>query len=59
MQGVEARPQGLFEKFLTVVSEHERPFLFMPILLFLIVRLSYLLGSFDLRQVLDFLTFHK
>jgi hypothetical protein len=59
MQRAHVRPQGLFERFLMVVSAHERAFLSTPLLVLVTLELFYKFGSFDLKQVVDFLTFRK
>jgi hypothetical protein len=48
-----------FEHLLEFVSQHDRSFLFIPALLLALVEVSYRLGPFDLKQVLEFLTFRK
>ena len=42
-----------------VVSAHERAFLSTPLLVLVTLELFYKFGSFDLKQVVDFLTFRK
>jgi len=60
MQRTDARTQGVFERFLSiVVSPHERAFLSTPFLVLVALELFYKFGSLDLKQVVDFLTFRK
>jgi len=48
-----------FENLLGFVSRYDKPFLFVPLLLLVLVEISRKLGPIDLKQVLDFMTFHK
>jgi hypothetical protein len=59
MLRAETKPRMSFEHLLEFVSQHDRSFLFIPALLLALVEVSYRLGPFDLKQVLEFLTFRK
>jgi hypothetical protein len=59
MLRAESKPRMSFQQLLEFVSRHERPFLFLPVLLVALVVISQKLGPLDLKQVLEFLTFRK
>ena len=59
MLRAETNPRMLFEHLLEFVSLHEKPFLFIPVLLLALVEISHKVGPGDLKQVLEFLTFRR
>jgi len=59
MLRVETKARMSFENLLGFVSRYDKPFLFVPLLLLVLVEISRKLGPIDLKQVLDFMTFHK